>query len=240
MIMIDGVVCSKLEKPDIRHLSFSYLTFSFLVSALFQVCRSPYTCISKHGARIDLLLVCIFLGTEGVGAVRTCLLRGIAERNLRCSLYLYMEKAAPSFRIRIFLQWCWERETWMKKTTLLKFLWLNHGHVMVSNSPKYTKWVKPMVVYICHKKCDNSTFLGGTYHQLKKWDLWVAWNYYKDLILFRINPSSFICFSEFTFSVITFHISRSETEYMLRFPFVILYYHTWQPYIPYKFFCKER
>ena len=64
------VVCSKFEKPGMGHLLLSYLTFSFLVSALFQVYRHLY--ISKHGARNDLwvLLVCVS-PSEG-GAVRSC------------------------------------------------------------------------------------------------------------------------------------------------------------------------
>ena len=64
------VVCSKFEKPGMGHLLLPYLTFSFLVSALFQVCRHLY--ISKHGTRNDLwvLLVCVS-PSEG-GAVRSC------------------------------------------------------------------------------------------------------------------------------------------------------------------------
>ena len=72
---------------------------------------------AKHAARNNLLLVCVFLSSEGVGAVRTCQPPGIAATNMFRSLYFYMVDAAPSFCIRISFNDV--SETGMKKTALL-------------------------------------------------------------------------------------------------------------------------
>ena len=86
----------------VRHLSLShiYLTFSFLVSAKFQVCRSPYyqnmeqeTIFCWFGSLVLKELVQWELAAGW--------LPGISEKNLFRSLYLYTVNAAPSFHIRI-------------------------------------------------------------------------------------------------------------------------------------------
>ena len=93
----------------------NYLTF--LVSALFQVCRNLY--IKTWSKKQSLcLVVCIFLGAEGLDSHRISL-----QNNFVSLAILLHGKRCSQFSYTDFLQ-CWENGL-NEKTTPLKFLWLN-------------------------------------------------------------------------------------------------------------------
>ena len=96
---------SKLEKPGIRHL-LKHFTFSFLVYALFQFYRNPYINTWNKKQSLGLLLLCVFLGAEGVGVVRTSRspgIVGIGNKFVSLALVLH-SKCCSQFSYMDFLQ----------------------------------------------------------------------------------------------------------------------------------------
>ena len=76
-------------------------------TTLVENTRLYWRIISNHGARNDLLLVCVFLGAEGVGAVRTCRPPG----KTCVAHYILILNAAPTqFSCTDFLQQCLGRD----------------------------------------------------------------------------------------------------------------------------------